>query len=177
MNLLRFLLASLLLAATALARAEPIPTAGTPAPGFSLPDQSGKTRSLEDWRGKWLILYFYPKDDTPGCTAEARAFRDQAATLAALGAQAVGVSLDSAASHQAFADKHQLNFPLLADAEGVAARRYGALNNFGVVKFAKRVSFIIDPDGRIARAYPDVDAAAHAAQVVADLKALQIAMK
>ncbi len=173
MRVMRWLIASLMLLGAALARAEPMPAPGSPAPAFTLPDESGTPRRLEEWRGKWLILYFYPKDDTPGCTAEARAFRDQATALTTLGAQAVGVSLDTSASHRAFADKHQLNFPLLADAEGTVARQYGALNNFGVVKFARRISFIIDPEGRIARTYPDVDAAGHAAQIVGDLKALR----
>ena len=167
-----FLISSLLFAAP-YALADSIPTPGSSAPSFSLPDQAGKMRRLEEWHGKWLILYFYPKDDTSGCTAEAQAFRDATPLLTAQNAQVVGVSLDSVASHQEFAQKHQLNFPILVDREGSAARRYGALLNLGVMKFAKRVSFIIDPDGRIAKSYSEVDVTRHAAQVLADLKELK----
>lgn len=172
MRLLYLLFASVLLLAAPLLRADPLPTPGAVAPAFSLPDQQGKTRNLDEWRGKWLILYFYPKDDTPGCTAEAQAFRDQVQPLQALNAQVVGVSLDDAASHQRFTEKNQLNFPLLVDADGTVARRYGALLNLGVMKLAKRVSFIIDPDGRIAKSYADVDVGRHAAQILNDLKEL-----
>lgn len=163
----------LLLALTALpAGAAQPPVVGSPAPDFALPDAAGKERRLADWRGQWLVLYFYPKDDTPGCTVEAGKFRDSLPAFRALNAQVVGVSLDDGASHRAFADKHDLPFPLLADAKGVVADRYGALSSFGVFRFAKRYTFLIDPDGRIARSYLTVDSAGHAAEVLADLKQL-----
>jgi peroxiredoxin Q/BCP len=153
--------------------AEQTPQPGMQAPAFTLPDSQGKPRQLADWRGQWLVLYFYPKDDTPGCTREAINFRDRLADLAALKAQVVGVSLDDGASHQAFAEKQRLPFPLLADAGGQVAQRYGALTNLGFMKFAKRYTFLIDPDGVVAKTYLKVDADTHVAEVIADLKALK----
>lgn len=147
--------------------------AGQSAPDFALPDQDGKTRRLAEWRGKWLVLYFYPKNDTPGCTTEACNFRDDWLQLQELGAEIVGVSVDTSASHAAFAQKYKLPFPLLADAQGQVAGLYGALSDWMVVKMAKRQTFIIDPQGRIARIYRAVDADRHSAEVVADLRRLQ----
>ncbi len=164
-------LSLILLAAPGAARAAAPPTPGTAAPDFALPDAEGKERRLAEWRGQWLVLYFYPKDDTPGCTVEAGKFRDSLPAFRALNAQVVGVSLDDGASHRAFAAKHGLPFPLLADAGGTVARRYGALSDYGVLRFAKRYTFLIDPDGRIARSYLSVDTGSHAAEVLSDLKA------
>lgn len=146
---------------------------GQSAPDFVLPDQDGKTRQLADWRGKWLVLYFYPKNDTPGCTTEACNFRDDWLLLQELGAAVVGVSVDTSASHAAFAQKYKLPFPLLADAQGEVAARYGALSDWVVYKFAKRQTFIVDPQGRIARIYRSVDSDKHSAEIVADLKQLR----
>lgn len=154
------------------ASAEPL-QAGAPAPEFALPDADGKTHRLADWRGQWLVLYFYPRDNTPGCTAEAASFRDAQAQFAALQASVVGVSLDDAASHREFAAGHRLPFTLLSDADGAVAARYGALLNLGVMKFAKRHSFLIDPDGRIAKLYRQVEPATHVAEILADLKQLR----
>lgn len=154
------------------ANADPL-QAGAPAPEFALPDAAGKTRQLADWRGQWLVLYFYPRDNTPGCTTEAANFRDAQAQFAALQASVVGVSLDDAASHRDFATGQRLPFPLLSDAGGAVAARYGALLNLGVMKFAKRHSFLIDPDGRIAKVYREVDPATHVAEILADLKQLR----
>lgn len=151
-----------------------VPEAGQPAPDFELPDQQGKTRKLADWRGKWLVLYFYPKNDTPGCTEEACTFRDDWLQLQALGAEVVGISVDSSASHAAFAQKYKLPFPLLADEKGEVAARYGTLSDWLVYKFAKRYTFVIDPQGRMAKAYRSVDTAKHSAEIVADLKQLQL---
>jgi peroxiredoxin Q/BCP len=150
-----------------------IPQAGQPAPDFALPDQQGKTRRLADWRGKWLVLYFYPKNDTPGCTEEACTFRDDWLQLQALGAEVVGISVDSSASHAAFAQKYKLPFPLLADEKGEVAARYGTLSDWVVFKYARRYTFVIDPQGRLAKAYRSVDTAKHSAEIVADLKQLQ----
>jgi len=157
---------------TTVAAAAGVPTVGSPAPEFSLPDQAGRTVRLADFRGKWVVLYFYPKDDTPGCTEQACAFRDDIAALTLLGAQVVGVSLDDSASHAAFAKKYSLPFPLLADTEAKVSASYGAVTSLVVAKFAKRYTFLIDPQGRIARAYLNVDTARHSAEVVADLKRL-----
>jgi len=152
-----------------------VPEPGQPAPDFELPDQQGKTRKLADWRGKWLVLYFYPKDDTPGCTEEACTFRDDWLQLQAQGAEVVGISVDSSASHAAFAQKYKLPFPLLADIQGEVAARYGTLSDWLVFKFAKRYTFVIDPQGRIAKAYRSVDTARHSAEIAADLRQLQLA--
>jgi peroxiredoxin Q/BCP len=145
------------------------PTVGTAAPDFSLHDQQGALRKLADFRGKWLVLYFYPKDETPGCTTEACSFRDGQALISALGAQVVGVSIDDSSSHSAFAANHQLPFPLLADTDGAVASRYGSLSDWKLVKFAKRQTFLIDPQGVVRKAYLNVDPDTHAAQVLADL--------
>lgn len=156
----------------AAAQAE-VPAVGTVAPGFSLPDQKGAMRRLAEWRGRWVVLYFYPKDDTPGCTEEACAFRDDLAQLAALDAQVVGISVDDTISHKAFAEKYSLPFPLLADTTTDVARQYDALSNWLGFKIAKRYTFLVDPAGRIAKAYLSVDTSRHSKEIVADLKALQ----
>jgi peroxiredoxin Q/BCP len=149
------------------------PEPGQPAPDFALPDQQGQLRRLADWRGKWLVLYFYPKDDTPGCTTEACNFRDDWLQLQAQGAEVVGISVDSSAAHAAFAQKYKLPFPLLADAKGEVAARYGALSDWLVIKLAKRYTFIISPEGRVAKVYRSVDTAKHSAQILADLQQLR----
>jgi thioredoxin-dependent peroxiredoxin len=161
-----------LLALIGAARAE-VPAGGTAAPEFSLPDQSGAPRRLTEWRGRWVVLYFYPKDDTPGCTTEACSFRDDISVITALGAQVVGISVDDTVSHKAFAEKHRLPFPLLSDATAEAAKRYGAVSDWLVMKVAKRYTFIIDPAGRIAKVYLAVDPSRHSQEIVADLKLLQ----
>ncbi|MFI9652496.1 redoxin domain-containing protein [Guyparkeria halopsychrophila] len=148
---------------------------GDPAPAFALPDQHGEMRRLEDYRGQWLVLYFYPKDDTPGCTTEACSFRDNINRLIAQDAAVLGVSMDSVESHAAFAKEYELPFPLLADPEGEVVERYGALSDFMVVKFAKRQTFIIDPDGNIETIYRKVNPDEHVRDVLDDLKALRAA--
>lgn len=154
------------------ARAAEVPAPGEHAPSFTLPDQNGQPRRLDDWRGKWVVLYFYPKNDTPGCTEEACAFRDDLAQLTALGAQIVGVSVDDSASHAAFAKKYNLPFPLLADSDGAVAKRYGALSDWKVLRFAKRYTFLIDAQGKIAKTYLKVDTSRHSAEIIADLRLL-----
>src|SRR5690606_15918410 len=126
---------------------------------------------LEDYAGKWVVLYFYPKDDTPGCTTEACNFRDDIYEIKALGAEVVGISLDTAESHAHFAEKHGLPFPLLSDADGVVAEKYGCLAERAGFRYAQRHTFILDPDGRIAKVYRDVDPKSHSGEVIADLKA------
>jgi len=148
------------------------PQAGQAAPDFSLPDQQGKLHRLADYRGKWLVLYFYPKDDTPGCTKQACAFRDDISKLRELGAEVVGVSVDDTASHAEFAKKYSLPFPLLADQQGTVAERYGSLTKLLVMKFAKRNTFLIDPQGKIAKVYLSAEAGRNSEQVIADLTVL-----
>ncbi len=150
-----------------------IPGVGSLAPDFVLPDQNGVVRQLEDYRGKWLIVYFYPKDDTPGCTTEAKSFRDHMGEIHALGTQVVGISMDSVASHKAFAEKHGLDFPLLADTQGAVAEKYGTAGGFGPISYAKRQTFLIDPDGVIVKHYATVQPESHVRELLRDLKAAQ----
>ena len=157
-----------------LAWADEVPAIGSLAPAFSLSDQGGSDVSLDSLRGKWVVLYFYPKNDTPGCTEEACSFRDDLAQLTALGAQIVGVSIASAASNAAFASKYHLPFPLLADQNGEVARRYGAYADWLVARFARRYTFLIDPQGKIAKIYLKVDTSKHSAEIIADLKQLSL---
>lgn len=155
-----------------LAPAQASPPEGATAPAFELPDQRGELRRLSDYAGQWLVLYFYPKDDTPGCTTQACEFRDNIFAFRSAGAEIVGISLDDVASHMAFADKHRLPFTLLADEGGEVARKYGVLRNFGVVKLASRQTFLVSPDGRIARHYAKVDVNTHSQEVLRDIVAL-----
>ncbi len=142
---------------------------GAIAPDFQLSDQHGREHRLSDYQGQWVLLYFYPKDDTPGCTEQACRFRDDIAYFHSIGARVFGVSVDSVESHAAFAEKHGLPFPLLSDAGGSTAKAYGSLRNFGLFKVAHRHTFIIDPDGRIAKIYRKVSPATHSAEVIEDL--------
>jgi peroxiredoxin Q/BCP len=148
------------------------PQVGAPAPQFELQDQTGEWRSLDDYDGQWLALYFYPKDDTPGCTTEACEFRDNLFAFRKLGAEIVGVSLDDVDSHREFAEKYHLPFTLLSDPEGQTAISYGVLKKLGPVSFARRESFLIGPDGKVAKHYADVDPEGHSQQVLADLESL-----
>lgn len=146
---------------------------GDDAPSFTLNDAKGRTHYLSDYAGKYLVLYFYPKDDTPGCTKEACHFRDDMVQLEKLGAKVVGVSVDDGKSHDEFAKKYNLPFPLLTDTNGKVAESYNALSNFFVVKIAKRYTFLINPDGKIAKIYTNVDTSKHSQQIIDDLKAIQ----
>ena len=148
---------------------------GQPAPGFAMQDQYMKTHNLEQYQGKWVVLYFYPKDDTPGCTTEACNFRDDIFKLRALDAEVLGVSLDSTESHARFAEKYGLPFPLLSDAAGETAGQYGCLTEWRGMTIAARHTFIIDPNGNLAKIYREVDPDTHSAQVLADLASLQAA--
>lgn len=153
--------------------AAPVPEPGQSAPDFNLPDQNNAIHKLDEFRGKWLVLYFYPKDDTPGCTEEACAFRDDIHILYQMGAKIIGVSIDTVASHEKFAKKYQLQFPLLADQAGEVAGRYGALTDFGVMKIARRYTFLIDPQGKIAKVYKKVETSKHSKEVIKDLQRLR----
>lgn len=148
------------------------------APDFSLPDQDGNNKSLADYAGKWLVLYFYPKDDTPGCTKEACNFRDEREVIASLGnAEVVGVSKDTIHAHKKFVDKYQLNFTLLSDPEHTTIEAYDSwkLKKFMGREFMgiERNTFIISPEGFIAKEYRGVDPKKHALEIINDLKALQ----
>ncbi len=147
--------------------------AGHAAPAFTLNDQNNKTHRLADYQGHWVVLYFYPKDDTPGCTTEACNFRDDLPTLRALGVQILGMSDDDESSHSKFAEKHSLPFPLLADRGGAVAKEYGSLWSFGPFKLTKRHTFIIDPQGKVARVYRSVRPAEHSKEVIDAVKELQ----
>jgi thioredoxin-dependent peroxiredoxin len=145
------------------------------APAFDLHDQDGKKHTLEDYKDKYLVLYFYPKDDTPGCTKEACDFRDQIGSLREMGAEVLGVSSDDTSSHEKFAGKYGLNFPLLADEGAVIAKEYGAYgkkNMYGKISEGiMRKTFLIDPNGEIIKAWGKVSVEGHVEQVTAALKA------
>ena len=159
------------------ARAGELPEVGKPAPDFNLPDQNGKYHTLREYRGKWLVLYFYPKDDTPGCTQEACAFRDDLNQISELGAQVAGVSVDDTDSHAEFAKKYHLPFPLLADKTAATADEYGALMNLWLIKFARRYTFLIDPQGNVSKVYLSVETSRHSKQIIDDLKKLTAGAK
>lgn len=146
---------------------------GQAAPYFDLEDSRGTPTSLHTFKNQWLVLYFYPKDDTPGCTKEACQFRDDMHQLEKLGAKVVGISVDNRESHIAFAKKYNLPFPLLADTEGKVAEAYGALMHIGPVKIAKRYTFLIDPSANIAKTYFNVEASKHSQEIIEDLTRLQ----
>ncbi len=171
-NSLAATIAAFALAMTALASAADRITTGAPAPEFELADQKGELHSLEDYREQWVVLYFYPKDETPGCTTEACEFRDNIFAFRDLNAQILGVSLDDVESHRKFAENHSLPFPLLADTDGSTSDAYGVKTRMFGMTVAKRQTFIIGPDGNIAKHYEKVKPAEHSAQVLADLKTL-----
>lgn len=146
------------------------------APDFSLPDQDGKQHKLSDYKGQWVLLYFYPKDDTPGCTKEACSMRDNLPRFSKTKAQVFGISVDSVASHKKFVEKYKLNFTLLADEDKKVVEKYGVWQEksmygkkyFGTV----RDSFLINPEGKIEKIYRKVKPEQHADEVLADLKEL-----
>lgn len=149
------------------------PTAGSQAREFSLPSQEGAPVSLKDFRGKWVVLYFYPKDQTPGCSREAHNFQVDQPKYADRHAVVLGVSLDSVDSHKKFCTKEGLNFKLLSDSNHKVTDAYGSLTNYGVVKFAARNTFLIDPSGKIAKVYASVNPVSHSAEILAELDQLQ----
>ena len=152
------------------ALAAEVPEVGSPAPDFKLQDQNGDWHALGDYHGSWLAIYFYPKDDTPGCTKEACNFRDNIYAFKAIGANVVGVSVDDVDSHQEFTEKYKLPFTLLADVGGAMSDEYGVLRDWKLMKIASRQSFIINPDGVIVKHYEDVDPETHTQEVLEDLE-------
>jgi peroxiredoxin Q/BCP len=149
-----------------------------PAPNFTLPDQNNINHSLSDYHEKWTVVYFYPKDDTPGCTQEACSFRDGREELERHGIVVLGISADSVASHKKFADKHDLNFTLLSNPDKKVIEAYGALGEKSM--FGKRYlgilrnTYLVNPDGNIAKVYEKVKPADHAIQILKDITKLQI---
>lgn len=146
------------------------------APDFSLPDQDGNKHKLSDYKGQWVLLYFYPKDDTPGCTKEACSVRDNLPKFNKSKAKVFGISVDSVASHKKFADKHKLNFTLLADEDKTVVEKYGVWQEKSMYgrKYMGTVrdSFLINPNGKVAKIYRKVKPELHAAEVLADIKEL-----
>ena len=149
------------------------PAAGTPAPDFSLTTSDGSQVSLKDYRGKWVVLYFYPKDFTSGCTMEARNFQRDLAKYEEVGAVVLGVSVDTAQSHKDFCAKEGLNFKLLADPDATVSTEDGSVMDYKGEKLAARNTFIINPQGEIAKVYTGVKPAEHSEQVLKDLSELK----
>lgn len=146
---------------------------GENAPAFTLADAKGVQHSLSDYKGQYVVLYFYPKDDTPGCTKEACNFRDDLSKLEQLNAKVIGISVDTQASHQQFAEKYHLPFTLLADADGSVTNAYHALTNLILIKIAKRYTFLIGPDSKVIKIYTNVNVSNHSQQVIDDLTNFQ----
>ena len=143
---------------------------GKSAPAFKLQDQNSKWHSLSQYKGKWIVLYFYPKDNSPGCTQEANQFKALYPQFLKSNAVVLGVSLDDVKSHQKFSEKLALPFPILADNNHQLADQFGIVRNLGMTKIAKRESFLIDPQGKIVYHYNSVNTQSHAAQVLADIQ-------
>jgi peroxiredoxin Q/BCP len=162
---------SLMLSAAAVAQESP--EAGAAAPKFRLQDQTGKWHALKDYAGKWVVLYFYPKDGTPGCTTQACEFRDNIFAYRELNAVILGVSVDNVESHKTFAEEQNLPFPILADVDKKVTTAYGTLKLYmGTLEMARRDTFIIDPQGRVAKHYVSVDPKGHSELVLTDLRQL-----
>jgi thioredoxin-dependent peroxiredoxin len=142
------------------------------APDFSLHDQHQQQHKLSDYRGQWLVLYFYPRDNTPGCTVEAGAFNSNLDKLKQFNTKVFGISVDDVESHKSFAKDNKLNFSLLSDEDYRVSRAYGVLKEIGPIKYAMRETFIIDPQGQIAHHFKDVDPNTHVPMVLAKLAAL-----
>jgi thioredoxin-dependent peroxiredoxin len=154
------------------------PAAGSVAPEFTLVSEDGNRVSLKDYRGKWVVLYFYPKDFTSGCTAEARNFQRDRAEFAKRNAVILGVSGDSAESHKKFCARQGLNFKLLADTSHEVSNQYGSLMNFGVAKISARHTFLIDPNGKIVRSFTSVNPMRHSAEMLTALdEALRVTVR
>src|SRR5688572_16224685 len=150
-----------------------LPAVGSAAPAFTLTNNEGKQVSLGDFKGKWVVLYFYPKDFTPGCTIEARNFQRDIAKYEAANAVVLGVSVDTADSHKEFCAKEGLNFKLLADTDAKTSTQYGSVMEYQGAKLSARNTFIIDPKGKVAKVFEKVKVQQHSDEVLAALAALQ----
>ncbi|HEU4795390.1 MAG TPA: peroxiredoxin [Pyrinomonadaceae bacterium] len=171
-----FLLAFVVVAVLACNRASAInelPAVGAPAPTFNLVNNEGKQVNLNEFKGKWVVLYFYPKDFTAGCTLQARNFQRDLAKYDAANAVILGVSVDSAESHKDFCAKEGLNFKLLSDPEGKVSQEYGSVMEYNGAKLSARNTFIIDPQGKIAKVFEKVKVGGHSDEVLAALASLQ----
>ena len=151
----------------------PAPETGTAAPDFTLNSQEGKPVSLRDFKGKWVVLYFYPKDFTSGCTLEAHNFQRDLAQYEQKNAVILGVSMQDEDSHQKFCAKEGLSFKLLADTKSEVSAQYGSVMNLGVAKLSARHTFLIDPNGTIRKVYLDVKPPEHSAEILAALTEVQ----
>ena len=165
------LIAAVALIAPRLTRADAVPAVGSTAPDFTLNSQEGKPVTLSQFRGKWVVLYFYPKDMTSGCTIEAHNFQRDLAQFEAKNAVIVGVSVDTPDSHKQFCTKEGLTFRLLADPEHKVVDQYGSLGHFGPMTIANRNTFLIDPQGKIVKVWTKVNPQAHSAEVLAAIPA------
>jgi peroxiredoxin Q/BCP len=154
-----------------------LPTVGQAAPTFTLPSQDGTPISLDSYRGKWVVLYFYPKDMTPGCTIEAHNFQRDQAKYDAVNTVILGVSVDTPDSHKQFCTKEGLTFHLLADPEHKVVDAYGSLGHFGPVTIANRNTFLIDPKGNVAQVWTKVDPSVHSGQVLSAITTMQLSVK
>ena len=173
MLLLLLIVAGLVIVACGRATAASVPEVGQTAPDFSLPSQDGSAVSLHDFHGRWVVLYFYPKDGTSGCTIEAHNFQRDLARYDQSGAVILGVSVDSTGSHKEFCAQQGLTFKLLADTEKKVSAQYGSLHNFVAVKIAARNTFLIDPQGKIAKVWTGVSPQKHSEEVLAALDGLK----
>jgi peroxiredoxin Q/BCP len=173
MSLLVLILASLFAGPLGAAESTPAgPADGQAAPEFRLQDQKGDWHTLGQYSGKWVVLYFYPKDFTPGCTKQVCTFRDDVIALRKAGAEVIGVSLDDVKSHAEFAEKYHVPFPLLSDNKQTTAKEYGVLTTKMGMTYAKRETFLIDPQGKVAKHYVNVDPEKNSKQVMDDLATL-----
>jgi peroxiredoxin Q/BCP len=150
-----------------------MPAVGAPAPAFNLVNNEGKQVSLNDFKGKWVVLYFYPKDFTSGCTLQARNFQRDLAKYDAANAVILGVSVDTAESHKEFCAKEGLNFKLLSDPEAKVSQQYGSVMEYNGAKLSARNTFIIDPQGKVAKVFEKVNVRVHSEEVLATLASLQ----
>lgn len=169
-----FALAALLVAASGPVAAD-MPAVGDKAPAVSLPTQEGSTVTLDQFKGKWVVLYFYPKDFTSGCTVEAHNFQRDAAKYEKANAVILGVSLDDVESHKGFCAKEGLGFKLLADTQAAATKAYGSVSTYNDKTYSARNTFLIDPQGVIRKVYVKVNPQTHSDDVLADLAQLQAA--
>ena len=166
---LKIFLSGFLLLSLAAFAAEPGPQVGQAAPDFTLASQDGSRISLHDFKGKWVVLYFYPKDGTPGCTIEAHNFQRDLAKYEQKKAVVLGVSVDNADSHKEFCAKQGLTFKLLADSDKKVSQQYGSLTNLLVMKISARNTFLVNPEGKIAKVWTGVEPGKHSGEVLAAL--------
>lgn len=170
---IRFMMVAVILLAAFVASAGEFPKVGADAPSFELTSDEGKATKLDDFRGKWVVLYFYPKDFTSGCTVQAKAFQNDLEKYRDRGAEIVGVSVDTADSHKSFCEKEGLEFRLLSDMDASVSTAYNSVMVYDGKTLSSRNTFVIDPEGKIARVFPSVKPVGHSAEVLAALDELK----